>query len=157
MSKYDRNRLNNMSSTELIKLVLDLQLKNSGLENDLKFHKEKINELFEKLVHFEQEIAQQKLISEKHQQALDLKLGNTFNINATWIDKIVFVLKSTGRPMRSSEIIEVLLKNDKTFRTLTDPQKGLSAHLTKALKYGRITGTKSKGMNGYAWELPKKK
>ena len=59
--------------------------------------------------------------------------------------------------MRSSEIIEVLLKNDKTFRTLTDPQKGLSAHLTKALKYGRITGTKSKGMNGYAWELPKKK
>jgi hypothetical protein len=116
-----------MSSAELIKLVLDLQLKNSGLESDLKFHKEKINELFEKLVHFEQEIAQQKLISEKHLQAFDLKLGNTFNINATWIDKIVFVLKSTGRPMRSSEIIEVLLKNDKTFRT---------------------------GMNGYTFTLP---
>jgi hypothetical protein len=57
--------------------------------------------------------------------------------------------------MRSSEIIEVLLKNDKTFRTLTDPQKGLSAHITKALKYGRIIGTKVKGMNGYTFTLPK--
>jgi hypothetical protein len=58
--------------------------------------------------------------------------------------------------MRSSEIIEVLLKNDKTFRTLTNPQKGLSAHITKALKYGRIVGTKVKGMNGYLFELPNK-
>ena len=85
---------------------------------------------------------------------VDLKLGNTYNINAAWIDKIVFILKAGGRPMRSSEIIEVLLKNDVTFRTLTDHQKGLSAHLTKALKYGRIIGTKQKGQNGYVFSLP---
>jgi hypothetical protein len=57
--------------------------------------------------------------------------------------------------MRSSEIIQVLLKNDIMFRVLTDHQKGLSAHLTKALKYGRIVGIKQKGQNGYVFSLPK--
>lgn len=66
----------------------------------------------------------------------------------------MFVLKAAGRPLRSSDIIDVLSKNDVTFRTLTDPQKGLSAHLTKPLKYGRIIGTKQKGQNGYVFSLP---
>jgi hypothetical protein len=137
-----------MNSAELIRIITDLQSKNNSLESDLKFHKEKINELFERL-------SQSQIKIEELQQTNDMKLGNSFNINSTWIDKIVFVLKSTGRPMRSSEIIEVLLKYDKTFRTLTDPQKGLSAHITKALKYGRILGTKVKGMNGYTFTLQK--
>ena len=77
-----------------------------------------------------------------------------YNINDTWIDKIVFILKEAQRPLRSSEIIEILQKNDITFRTLADPQKGLSTHLTKALKYGRIIGTKQKGQNGYVFSLP---
>jgi hypothetical protein len=64
------------------------------------------------------------------------------------------VLKASGRPLRSSEIIEVLLKNDVSFRTLSNAQKGLSAHLTKALKYGRIIGIKQKGQNGYLFSLP---
>ena len=33
-------------------------------------------------------------------------------------------------------------------------QKGLSAHLTKAMKYGRIIGSKQKGQNGYVFSLP---
>ena len=41
-----------------------------------------------------------------------------------------------------------------TFRTLTDHQKGLSAHLTKALKYGRVIGEKQAGQNGYLFSLP---
>lgn len=83
-----------------------------------------------------------------------VNLGKTYNINATWIDKIVFVLKQTGRPMRSSEIIEVLLANDVAFGTLSNPQKGLSTHITKALKYGRIVGKRQKGRNGYLLSLP---
>ena len=66
----------------------------------------------------------------------------------------MFVLKEAKRPLRSSDIIEVLLKNDITFRTITNKQKGLSTHLTKALKYGRIIGTKQKGQNGYVFSLP---
>ena len=93
-------------------------------------------------------------ITDEYKRIADLKLGNSFNINASWIDKIVFVLKEAKRPLRSSDIIEVLLKNDITFRTITNKQKGLSTHLTKALKYGRIIGTKQKGQNGYVFSLP---
>lgn len=66
---------------------------------------------------------------------------------------IVYILKETGRPLRSSEIIDILKRNDIKFRVLTDHQKGLSAHLTKAIKYGRIVGTKQKGQNGYLFSL----
>ena len=93
-------------------------------------------------------------VAEEYKRVADLKLGNSFDINASWIDKIVFVLKDANRPLRSAEIIEVLLKNDITFRTITNKQKGLSTHLTKALKYGRIIGTRQKGQNGYVFSLP---
>lgn len=149
MAKIDRIKLLDKSQTELIRLIHDLERKNNSLQSQLSEHKAKINELFDRLEKCQIESAELKHVN-------DVKLGNAFNINATWIDKIVFVLKSTGRPMRSSEIIEVLVKNDKTFRTLTDPQKGLSAHLTRAMKFGRVIGVKQKGMNGYVWELPKK-
>jgi hypothetical protein len=158
--------LEQSSKDELINKVLQLQERDKELMDKLtamyqskreagESHKEtieeykkRIEELIKKLVHYE-------VVSEEYKRVADLKLGNTYNINATWIDKIVFVLKAAGRPLRSSEIIEVLLKNDMMFRTLTgDHQKGLSAHLTKALKYGRVIGTKQKGQNGYMFSLP---
>ncbi len=157
--------LEQSSKDELINKVMQLQERDKELmdkltamynskreagENHKKTieeYKKRIEELIKKLAHYE-------VVTEEYKRVADLKLGNTYNINATWIDKIVFVLKAAGRPLRSSEIIDVLLKNDMMFRTLTDHQKGLSAHLTKALKYGRIIGTKQKGQNGYIYSLP---
>ena len=158
--------LEQSSKGELINKVLQLQERDKELMDKLtnlyqtkreagESHKEiieeykkRIEELVKKLVHYE-------VVSEEYKRVADLKLGNTYNINATWIDKIVFVLKAAGRPLRSSEIVDILLKNDMMFRTLNgDHQKSLSAHLTKALKYGRIIGTKQKGQNGYIYDLP---
>jgi hypothetical protein len=151
---------------ELIKKTLELQERDKELvenytnlykskrESD-KQHKETLKEYEKRLDEVFKMHAQGQVITEEYKRLVDLKLGNTYNINATWIDKIVFVLTAAGRPMRSAEIIQVLLKNDMMFRTLTDHQKGLSAHLTKALKYGRIVGIKQKGRNGYIFSLPK--
>lgn len=158
--------LDQSSKGELINKVLQLQERDKELMDKLtnlyqskreagESHKEtieeykkRIEELIKKLTHYE-------VVAEEYKRVADLKLGNTYNINATWIDKIVFVLKTAGRPLRSSEIVDILLKNDMMFRTLIgDHQKGLSAHLTKALKYGRIIGTKQKGRNGYIYSLP---
>ena len=117
------------------------------LKETLKLHEARYEDLF-KSYSLNQSVA------EEYKRVADLKLGNSFDINASWIDKIVFVLKEANRPLRSADIIEVLLKNDITFRTITNKQKGLSTHLTKALKYGRIIGTKQKGQNGYVFSLP---
>lgn len=159
--------LDQLSKTELINKIMQLQERDRELVDKLtrlyqskreasKDYKEaieeyekRIQELIKKLTHYE-------VIAEEYKRVADLKLGNTYNINATWIDKIVFILKTAGRPLRSSEIVEILLKNDIMFRTLTgNPQKSLSAHLNKALKYGRIIGAKQKGQNGYLFSLPK--
>ena len=164
--KYlERLVLQQQSKDELINKILQLQERDKELvdrytylykskkESD-KRHEERIKEYEERIEEVFKMHSKGQIITEEYKRLVDLKLGNTYNINATWIDKIVFVLKAAGRPLRSSEIIDVLLKNDVMFRTLTDHQKGLSAHLTKALKYGRIIGTKQKGQNGYVFSLP---
>ena len=165
--KYlERLVLQHQTKDELINKIMELQERDKELvdlysnlykskresdkshQEDIKGYKKRIEELVKQL-------AKSEVVSEEYKRVADLKLGNTYNINATWIDKIVFILKAAGRPLRSSEIVEILLKNDIMFRTLTgDHQKGLSAHLSKALKYGRIVGVKQKGQNGYLFSLP---
>ncbi|MBA3662917.1 MAG: hypothetical protein H0W61_01745 [Bacteroidetes bacterium] len=158
--------LEQSSKDELINKVLQLQERDKELMDKLtnlyqskreagECHKETIEEYKKRIVELIKKLTHYEVVAEEYKRVADLKLGNTYNINATWIDKIVFVLKASGRPLRSSEIVDILLKNDMMFRTLTgDHQKGLSAHLTKALKYGRIIGTKQKGQNGYIFSLP---
>jgi hypothetical protein len=158
--------LQHQTKDELIKKILELQERDKELmdlysnsykskrESD-KRHEEEIKEYKKRIEGLLKSLAKNEVIAEEYKRVADLKLGNTYNINATWIDKVIFILKAAGRPLRSSEIVDILLKNDMMFRTLTgDHQKGLSAHLTKALKYGRIIGTKQKGQNGYVFSLP---
>ncbi|MBA2613390.1 MAG: hypothetical protein H0U95_15590 [Bacteroidetes bacterium] len=165
--KYlERLVLEQSSKGELINKVMQLQERDKELMDKLtnlyqskreagESHKETIEEYKKRIEELIKKLAHYEVVAEEYKRVADLKLGNTYNINATWIDKIVFVLKAAGRPLRSSEIVDILLKNDMMFRTLTgDHQKGLSAHLTKALKYGRIIGTKQKGQNGYIFSLP---
>lgn len=157
--------LNQKTKEELIGIIMDLQTKLKELdekntellktkrdhhkkyEKEVDYYKGKVEEYLNKY-------AEADAHKESYKRIVDLKLGKSYNINAPWVDKIVFVLKEAGRPLRSSEIIEILTKNDITFRTLTNKVKGLSAHLTKALKYGRIVGEKQKGQNGYLYSLP---
>jgi hypothetical protein len=153
--KYLENwALQQKTKEELVKMVLDLQARDKQMLDLLTKSIERGREKEKKLKELEKKLTVVQNQSDEYKRVADLKLGNAYNINATWIDKIVFVLKAAGRPLRSSEIISVLLQNDPLFRTLTDYQKGLSAHLTKALKYGRIIGLKQKGQNGYLYSLP---
>lgn len=165
MKYLERLVLEQLSKSDLITKVIELQHRDKewfdkysnlykskkesevNFKETLKLHEARYEELF-KSYSLNQSVA------EEYKRVADLKLGNSFDINASWIDKIVFVLKEANRPLRSAEIIEVLLKNDITFRTITNKQKGLSTHLTKALKYGRIIGTRQKGQNGYVFSLP---
>jgi hypothetical protein len=157
--------LQQQSKEQLISKIMELQARDQELVEKItelheskwesaKLHREELKRYEERFENIFTLHAKNEIVTEEYKKLIDLKLGNTYKINDTWVNKIVFVLKAAGRPLRSSEIIDILKKNDITLRTLTDPQKGLSAHLTKALKYGRIIGTKQKGQNGYVFELP---
>lgn len=164
-SYLEKFALVSLTKQELITKVLELQEANKKLfdeyakiyqakKNDTTKSKKEIAYLNSTIEELFEKLAKEQVYKEQYKKVADLKLGNTFNANASWVDKIVFVLKEADRPLRSAEIIEVLLKNDITFRTITNKQKGLSTHLTKALGYGRIIGTKQKGQNGYLFSLP---
>ncbi len=146
--------LQQKNKEELVALVLELQKRDKELVDLLMSNYESIKEKHKKIKELEEKLAINQVEMEDYKRVADLKLGRTYDIRATWIDKIVFILKAAERPLRSSEIISVLWNADPLFRTLTDKQKGLSAHLTKALKYGRIVGVKQKGQNGYLFSLP---
>lgn len=161
----EKTVLASLSKPELINKVLELQQANKKVfedyaklyrskKNDNTKTKQEIDFLNKKIDELLERLAKEQVHKEQYKKVADLKLGNTFHANATWIDKIVFVLKQAERPLRSSDIIEILLKNDIAFRTITNKQKGLSTHLTKALSYGRIIGTKQKGQNYYLFSLP---
>ena len=144
--KYlERLVLQHQTKDELINKIMELQERDKELvdlystlykskrESD-KGHLEDIKEYKKRIEELIKQLAKNEVVTEEYKRVADLKLGNTYNINATWIDKIVFILKAAERPLRSSEIVEILSKNDIMFRTLTgDPLKGLSAHLSIAI------------------------
>lgn len=73
--------------------------------------------------------------------------------NWTWVAKIVFVLQSAGRPMRTAEIIEVLEKREEHLREHSSKQQYFSAFINMALKAERIKREKRKGERGYYYSL----
>lgn len=71
----------------------------------------------------------------------------------TWVAKIVFVLKQSGKPLRSAEIIEILEKREEHLRVHSSKQQYFSAFINLALKAERIKREKRKGERGYYYFL----
>ena len=126
MNYLNQMVLEQLSNTELIKKVMELQERDKTLMDKLtqfynskreadKNHKEVLIEYKKRNEELIKEMTLYQVELEHYKRIADLKLGNTYNINATWIDKIVYVLKEAGRPLRSSEIIEILKRNDIKF------------------------------------------
>jgi hypothetical protein len=125
----------NLTKEELVSKVLHFQDANKKLTDDYtklyqskkestKKHQEQIDLLNTKINELYRQLATEEVYKEHYKKVADLKLGNTFNANASWVDKIVFVLKEADRPLRSSDIIDVLLKNDISFYLFSLPIEG---------------------------------
>lgn len=77
-----------------------------------------------------------------------------YNNAWSWVNKIVFVLKKLQRPLLSSELIEIMLPHEPTFQHSHHKAQSFSAHLNKAVKYGRVLAYKLGGSRGYYYVLP---
>ena len=90
---------------------------------------------------------------------LKLKLpgisGAEYNKGWSWVNKIVFVLKKEDRPLLSSEIIDIVRPHEPGLEHSNSPAQSFSAHLTKAVKYGRVIAYKLNGSRGFYYALPK--
>jgi hypothetical protein len=77
-----------------------------------------------------------------------------YNKSWGWVNKIVFVLKKIKRPLLSTEIIEFMTPYELVLQYSRYPAQAFSAHLHKAVKYGRVIAYKLGGSRGYYYILP---
>ena len=138
---YSKTVLTTKTKVELIKLVLGLNRQNKALKEQLEDKKKK-----------EKERALRPVVNEE--AITTLRLGADYPLTASWMEKVLFILKTVNRPMRSAEIIEVLMNNDVLFRTFKSKEKILSTYLTRAKTAKRILVTEKAGIRAKWYDLP---
>ena len=77
-----------------------------------------------------------------------------YNYSRTWISKIVFIVTRADKPLRSAEIIALLLKNEPVLNEKTSKEKFISPFLNSAMQYKRLIPYKLKGVRGNYYCLP---
>lgn len=138
---YSKTVLTTKTKAELITLVMGLSRQNKALKGQLEDKKKK-----------EKERALRPVVSEE--AICSLRLGADYPITASWMEKMLFILKTVNRPMRSSEMIEVLMNNDVLFRTFKSKEKILSTYLARAKNAKRIFVTEKAGIRAKWYDLP---
>jgi sugar-specific transcriptional regulator TrmB len=131
MSKTEENSLSNVAkSTDL------LQKENDSLRELLKEAIIEIENLKNRL--------------EKHENPKD-----EYNKRWTMVTKIAFLISKAQKPLRSSEILQLLTSKEPTIiKKQASMEKYLSAFLNTAMKHGRLIPHKLKGVRGNYYCLP---
>src|ERR1035437_1370544 len=74
--------------------------------------------------------------------------------NRTWISKIVFMVTNANKPLRSVEIIALLLPREPVLYQKISKEKFISPFLNSAMQYERLIPYKLKGVRGNYYCLP---
>ncbi len=131
MSKTEENSLSNAAKSKDL-----LQKENDSLRELLK----------EALI----EIENLKNRLEKHENPKD-----EYNKRWTMVTKIAFLISKAQKPLRSSEILQLLTNREPTIiKKQASMEKYLSAFLNTAMKHGRLVPYKLKGVRGNYYCLP---
>jgi hypothetical protein len=87
---------------------------------------------------------------EKHENPKD-----EYNKRWTMVTKIAFLITKAQKPLRSSEILQLLTSREPTIiKKQVSMEKYLSAFLNTAMKHGRLIPYKLKGVRGNYYCLP---
>jgi hypothetical protein len=106
------------------------------------------------------QIYEQYEILKKENEELRRKLNDYklppdgYNSSWSWISKIVFMIKTQNRPLKSSELIDLLECREPNLKEHYSKIQYFSAFLSKAVEYKRVTRYKIKGVRGFYYCLP---
>lgn len=148
-SKYRYLKFQSYSQGELITLIkelVDLQEKNEKLiqklERKLEDRKNKIIELSEELAFF-------------NSDSEDLKKYIGYNVDWLYIDKIVFVIERTRKPLTSHQIVNKLIEIEPTLKQkLLNPFNSITKSIYSGVKLNRVIRHLKTGNFGYTYILP---
>jgi hypothetical protein len=77
-----------------------------------------------------------------------------YDKSRTWVSKIVFVIAKADKPLRSADIIALLLKREPVLGEKASKEKFISPSLNAAMKFRRLIPYKLHGVRGNYYCLP---
>ena len=145
------NTLNDIISMEKSNDIssLRLEMRIKRLKNNLKDKQERINNIEAQL---KEAISENKKLRKQVNQPNVPK--DEYENNRTWISKIVFMVTNANKPLRSVEIIALLLPREPVLNQKVSKEKFISPFLNSAIQYERLIPFKLKGVRGNYYCLP---
>ncbi len=123
----------------------------------------KLERLKKKLAETQKELSETKnQLHEQENENIKLRLllenyvnpKDEYNKSRTWVSKIVFIVANANKPLRSAEIIALLLRREPVLYEKESKEKFISPSLNAALKFRRLIPYKLKGVRGNYYCLP---
>ncbi len=140
LSKLEQHCFQTMTKDEIIEKYIEMKSKVTNAEKNA--------ELYYSCLRTTQ--TQYELLKSKYP---DINTTE-YNQHWSWVNKIVFVLKKTDRPLLSGEIIGLLVPQEPGLKSSSRRPQAFSANLGKAVKYQRVAAYKRGGARGYYYVLP---
>jgi hypothetical protein len=126
-----------------------LEIRIKRLKGDLEYKQEQLNKAEAQL---KEAIFENKKLRKQLDQLNAPKDG--YEYNRTWISKIVFMVTNANKPLRSVEIIALLLPREPVLNEKVSKEKFISPFLNSATRYERLIPFKLKGVRGNYYCLP---
>ncbi|HEY8936924.1 MAG TPA: hypothetical protein VIM65_16975 [Cyclobacteriaceae bacterium] len=140
LSNVEQHCFQTMTKDEIIEKYIEMKSKATKAEKDAELYYSYILSL-------------QKKYDTLKSKYPDIKTTD-YDLNWSWVNKIVFVLKKTDRPLQSSEIIDLLMPHEPGLKSSRYRPQSFSPNLGKAVKYKRVIAYKLGGTRGYYYVLP---
>lgn len=131
--------------------------------NELSFLEIKLEKLNDKLADLQKELKITKeRLHEQENEHLKLRLlldhyenpKDDYKKCGTWVSKIVFIIAKENKPLRSAEIIALLLRREPMIDKKISKEKFISPSLNSAIRSQRLIPYKVKGVRGNYYCLP---
>jgi hypothetical protein len=77
-----------------------------------------------------------------------------YDESRTWVSKLVFIVTHANKPLRSADIISLLLRREPILQEKASKEKFISPSLNAAMKFRRLIPYKLHGVRGNFYCLP---
>ncbi len=126
-----------------------LEIKLERLKKKLSETQKELSETKDQLHKQENENIKLRLLLENYVNPKD-----EYNKSRTWVSKIVFIIAKANKPLRSAEIVALLLRRELVLHEKESKEKFISPSLNSAIKSKRLVPYKLPGVRGNFYCLP---
>jgi hypothetical protein len=145
---------------EIRKHIANMDKNNQNPPSSLEIKLERIKE---KLADTQKELSETKIqLHKQENENIKLRLlldhyvnpKDKYDESRTWVSKLVFIVAQAKKPLRSADIISLLLRREPILQEKASKEKFISPSLNAAMKFKRLIPYKLHGVRGKFYCLP---